>query len=328
MTLPEIRDNYKIKYLRECRKRKLEPVELPEGVIALDLSETQQDIQRRHSVLQGYTTITLQASKNTYNLPSNFGKVKAVMIGGLRLTEKSFNEIIESPDTTEMTPNRFCIYTSGNTTQIIFHNMPDTAYTAYVYYYLDLGYYSPSGNAVQNWGEFDNNYFYGTPVLPEKYSRAIVYGMLANEFPDYEQKYENELRSLRESRISSLPKRPYSMGGYKTKGTEMTVIVESTTVSTGSTGTSNDNPSKIVLIEYAYATNTITIGTPIGYTGTITGSWNGTSVVISSDTPEFSINNLFVIPNNFDCVFTNTSSAVTITPPSNTNFTAIIKQYE
>lgn len=328
MTLSEIRDDFQRRYLRECFKRNLKPMDITESSIAMDISEIQQDIQRRLSVVQGFTTITTEVGVNTYSLPTNFGKQKQVMIGGLKLTERSVDQVIENIDS-DSTPNYYAIYPSGKTQKIILNPTPDAVYTVYVYYYLDLGYFSPSGSPTQDWGQFDQNYFYNNSPLPERYYRAIVLGMLANWFMDMKVDYERELLSLRESRVSSLPQRQYSMGGYKSKGTSMSVIVESTTTSTPSSASSSITiPSKSIIITYTYSSNTVTISDSEGYEGTITGSYSGGNVVISSTNPEFSVNNLYIEPNNTSVLYSNTSSTVTLTPPATTNFSCKIYQFD
>lgn len=327
MILSEIRDDFQRRYLRECFKRNLKPMDMSEASLAMDISEIQQDIQRRLSVVQGYTTITTESGVNTYNLPTNFGKQKTVMISGLKLTEKSVDQIIETVESNS-TPNYFAIYPSGKTQKIILDPMPEAVYTVYVYYFLDLGYYSPSGSASQDWGQFDQNYFYNNSPLPERYYRAIVLGMLSNWFLEFKVDYERELLSLKESRVSSLPQREYSIGGYKSKGTSMSVIVESTTSSTPTTTTNILLPTKAVIITYTYSANTITITDQEGYEGTMSGSYVGGNVVITSSNPEFSLNNLYIEPNNTSVLYSNTSSTVTLTPPATTNFSCKIYQFD
>lgn len=327
MKLSEIRDDFQRRYLRECYKRNLKPMDMPEASLAMDLSEIQQDIQRRLSVVQSYTTITTEEGVNTYNLPTNFGKHKMVMIGGLKLTETSTDELLEHVSANS-TPNYFAIYPSGKTQKIILDPTPNGAYTVYIYYFLDLGYFSPSGSATQDWGQFDQNYFYNYSPLPERYYRAIVLGMLSNWFLEFKVDYERELLSLKESRVSSLPQRTYSMGGYKSKGTTMSVIVESTTSSTPTTTTNILLPTKALIVTYTYSTNAITITDQEGYEGSVTGSYVGGNVVITNDNPEFSVNNLYIEPNNTSVLYSNTSSTVTLTPPSTTNFSCKIYQFD
>lgn len=329
MTLNEIRDDYVRSMQREFWKIGRDMPPMIDKSIAMEMSEAFQDIQRRLNVLQGYSTITLEDGVNVYDLPSNFGKMKKAMYSNMQLDEVSFNEFITLVDA-EGQPTTFTMYPSGNTQQIAVYPKPDATYTLYIYYYLDLGYYSPSGDAQQNWGNFDGSVFSSTPKLPERYNRAIKNYMLGLYFPEWMAAYEREVASLRESRVSSLPKRKYSMGGYTTTKElkDMTVLTSSST--TAASGVSSDAiPDKFYYFSYSYTDNSITKIDSSGWTTELTAAWdaaNGYIKVTSADS-EFSTNNLLIIPNNFGCSWSNTAQYAYITPPANTNIFCKIEQW-
>lgn len=327
MTLNEIRDDYVRSLQREFRKRGQEVPDLVDKSIAMDMSEAFQDIQRRANVLQGYSTITTEDGVNVYDLPSNFGKMKKAMYSNLELDEVSFNEFITLVDA-EGQPTTFTMYPSGNTQQIAVYPKPEDTYTIYIYYYLDLGYYSPAGDAQQNWGNFDGSVFAGQPKLPERYNKAIKCYMMGLEFPDWEQRYERELASLRESRVLSLPTRKYSMGGYSTtKGlSDMTVLTSSTTVA--ASGVSSDSiPDKFLHISYDWTSDTPTIIDSSGWTTAPTVASTGNVITVTSADNEFSTTNGLLTPSNTMTGWSNTAGAYTVTPPTGTNIFFKIEQW-
>ena len=328
MTLNEIRDDYVRSLKREFRKRGQPEPDIIDKSVAMDMSEAFQDIQRRLSVVQGYTTLTLEADKNVYNLPSNFGKIKKVMFSNLELKEVDFDEFIGYVDG-EGKPTSFTMYVSGNTQQIALYPKPEQAYTLYVYYYLDLGYYSPSGDSQQDWGNFDGSVFYGKPKLPERYNKAVKCYMLGLEFPDWEERYERELSSLKQSRVFSMPPRTYKMGGYSTpKGQADMTVLSSSTTTTASTGVSSDAiPDKFYYFSYDYLTETVTKIDSSGWTADPTASASGGVITITSSESEFSANSLLITPNNTMTAFSNNASTATITPPNNTNIFCKLEQW-
>ena len=326
MTLNEIRDDIVRSLQREFWKRKSEMPEIVDRSLAMDMSEAFQDIQRRLNVLQGYTTLTLEDGVNVYDLPTNFGKPKKVMFSNLQLTEVNFNKLISYVDA-EGKPTHFTMYESGNTQQLIVYPKPDDTYTLYVYYYLDLGYYSPSGESQQDWGNFDGSVFYGKPKLPERYSKAVKNYVLGLYFPDWELRYKEELNSLRESRVTSLPPREYQMGGYSTsKGTADMTVLSSSTTTTSSTS-SAAVPDKFFSFTYDYATDTATAVDSTGWTADPTVSASSGVITVTSSGSEFSANNLLITPNNTMTSFTNNAGTATITPPANTNIFCKLEQW-
>ena len=327
MTLNEIRDDIVRSLQREFWKRDAKMPEIVDRSLAMDMSEAFQDIQRRLNVLQGYTTLTLEADTNVYSLPSNFGKVKKVMFSNLELYEVDFNELIGYTDG-QGKPTHFTMYESGNTQQLIVYPKPEQAYTLYVYYYLDLGYYSPSGESQQDWGNFDGSVFYGQPKLPERYNKAVKNYVLGLYFPDWELRYKEELNSLKESRVTSIPRRKYSMGGYgTTKGTSDMTVLSSSTTTTSSSTTSAAVPDKFFSFIYDYATDTATKVDSVGWDTDPTVSASSGVITVTSSGSEFSANNLLITPNNTMTAFTNNAGSATITPPANTNIFCKLEQW-
>lgn len=327
MTLGEIRDDYVRSLQREFWKIGKDTPRINDKTIAMDMSEAFQEIQRRHSVLQGYNTITTSSGNNVYNLPSDFGKMKKVMYSDLELEEMTFNELITKENATTY-PTHYAMYTSGNTQQIVLYPTPNDAYTVYLYYYLDLGFYSPSGDTNQNWGNFDGAVFSGTPKLPERYNKAVKSYMLGLYFPEWEQRYEREMLSLRESRVSSLPKLKYKMGGYTPSKELKSMTLLSSSSTTAASGTSSDAiPDKFYYFTWDYATETITKVDSSGWTTELTTGYAGGDITITSADSEFSTTKCLVTPSHTMTTWSILAGAVTITPPTSTNIFVKIEQW-
>lgn len=319
MTLGEIRDDYVANLQREFFKAGKDMPNLNDKSIAMDMSKAFQDIQRRVNVIQGYNTITTSASNNVYNLPNNFGKMKKVMYSDLELEEISFNELITKENVTDY-PTHYAMYPSGNTQQIVLYPTPNDAYTVYIYYSLDLGYYSPSGDTNQNWGNFDGAVFSGYPKLPERYNNAVMMYMLGLWFPQWEAKYEKELMSLRESRVSSLPSRKYSMGGYKASKELKSMTILTTSSSTASTGVSSDSiPDKFIHIDYNWSTDTATIIDSSGWTTAPTVATSNNVITVTSSGSEFQTTKNLLSPSNTMTTWSVLAGSLTVTPPTNSN---------
>lgn len=212
MTIQEIRDLFYAKYSFECLARKIDKIELTDKMLSFFISAAQQDIQRRLSVVESSTDITLGDSSNEYALPSTFGKAKHAYIGGNIVYEKP----IVWAEQQALNNNNgywFAIKIKGHTPYIY---CPITSGTLTVVYYPDLGYYQPSESASQTWGTFNGSVYSGNLILPDRYDMAILYNMLSQIFPDYLALYEKELKSLRESRqFSDTDTLKYNLGGLE-----------------------------------------------------------------------------------------------------------------
>ncbi len=220
MTLQEVRDNFVARYKLVTQGKDAPIMQLDDKLIADLISEAQQDIQRRLQVVELNKLINLVNGTNSYSLPTNFGSDKLVLLsdtvsGISKLEASSSNEIYNQIALSD-TPTKYAILESGFTQNIILYPTPkDSTQSITVYYYPDTNYFSPSGASSQDWGNFDGNLFSGNLKLPERYYKAIIFYMLAQIIPpiigyrrmlinEYQNKYDEELRSLRGSRVSSM----------------------------------------------------------------------------------------------------------------------------
>ena len=270
--------------------------------IAFYISSAQQDIQRRLSVVESSTDITLGTTSNLYALPSTFGNVKHAYIGNVPLNEKPI-VWAEKMATSESSGDWFAIKVSGHTPYVF---CPVQSGTLTVVYYPDLNYYQPSLSATQTWGNFNGVVYSGNAILPDRYNMAIIYNMLSQIFPDYLSIYEKELKSLRESRQFSVEDTlNYNLGGI-----EEDVPVGSNTASTSVSVTALDTPSKRLRLR-ADDTGGYTIEYSYGWSSEPTIVNNISTVVISSADSEFT-NFVMIRVNNSLFGWTQTSSAITL----------------
>jgi hypothetical protein len=279
--------------------------------ISFYISAAQQDIQRRLSVVESSTDITLDSLSNLYALPATFGKHKHAYVGDTLLEEISIVEA-ERRSLSGDYGAWFAIKVSGHSPYVY---CPMSSGTLTVIYYPDLNYYQPSLGASQTWGSFNGVVYSGNLILPDRYDMAILYNMLSQIFPDHLALYEKELRSLRESRqFSSSDTFRYSMGGLD----DSTSIDTTVQVGTSSVNVSSlDEPSKRLRF-IADDLGAYTTQLDYGWSTTPTIVNNVSSIVVSSADSEFT-SFVRVSPNNMDFTWSQAGSAIITIYPDPTS---------
>lgn len=305
MTITEVRDQFYSKYSLECLKRNVRKITIGDKQLAFMISEAQQDIQRRLSVVETYTTIILSDDSNTYALPANYGKNNHAYISGILLEEKPVRWIREQV-TLGNSGYWYGIYVSGNTQYLM---CPITSGTLTLYYHPDLRYYQPSLSTSQNWGSFSGTAFSGKLILPDRYDRAILLFLLSQIFDDYFSMYREELKSLRESReFSSDNAVGYSLGGVDVEDSR-----SSTSSVTISVESSVDAPIKRLRFSVSDDGSDAVVSYASGWTTTPTIVNNTSTIVITSADSEF-VNDTQIQINNADFTYVLTGNeTITIT---------------
>jgi hypothetical protein len=271
--------------------------------IAWYISAAQQDIQRRLSVVESSTNITLGSTTNLYALPATFGKQKHAYIGTYKLEELPIKEA-EQREIDGDEGYWYAIKISGHIPYIY---CPITSGTLTIVYYPDLSYYQPSLSSSQVWGSFSGAAYSGNPILPNRYSQGLIYNMLSQIFPDYLALYEKELKSLRESRqFSDRDYLTYNLGGLE----EDRESGDSSSTTTTTTVTSLDDAVKRIRIRVD-DTGVATVAFSTGWTTTPTIVNNISTIVVSSADSEF-VNWVQPAVNNHDFGWTQTG-ATTLT---------------
>lgn len=275
--------------------------------ISFYISAAQQDIQRRLSVVESSTDITLDSLSNLYALPATFGKQKHAYVGDTVLEEISLMEA-ERRSLSGDYGAWYAIKVTGHSAHIY---CPMTSGTLTVVYYPDLNYYQPSLGASQVWGSFNGVVYSGNLMLPDRYDMAILYNMLSQIFPDHLSLYEKELRSLRESRqFSSSDTLKYTMGGLD----DSTSIDTTVQAGTSTTYASSLDEAAKRLRFTADDLGTYEVQADYGWSTTPTIVNNTSSIVVTSVGHEFT-NFTRVSPNNLDFTWSQPGSAQIIIYP-------------
>lgn len=172
--------------------------------------------------------------------------------------------------------------------------------------------------STQDWGTFNGNKFTGNLLLPERYTEAVVLGMLSKIFPDLRNDYEFELKTLKGGKQDLTQiSLEYNLGGIKPSHYQdmegITDIPEQPIT-----------PSKIIYFEIASAETTATPEVS-GYTGTITVTRDGDgNILIKSTTADFN-NYTYIDPNNNNCNFALVNNGeIIIYPPESTDLAVTI----
>lgn len=198
MTVQQIRDSLVVKYKLECLKRGTKELELGDTLIAQLISEAQQDIVRRHAVIEASGTVSVVSGTYSYDLASNFGQMKTVVLDGAPIEQVTAQELQEETGVTTAKPTRYAVKIIDDQPQIMVDG--SQACTLTYYYNIDT---NPGTLASLT----------GNLSVPNRYNNAVQYFILAQFFDDIYGKYEAELRSLRESQWTNKRTFKYSMGG-------------------------------------------------------------------------------------------------------------------
>lgn len=198
MTLQQIRDSFVARQKIECAKRQSQYVELGDTLVAKLISDAEMDIQRRCNIIEDSATIDLVSSIYTYELPTNFGEIKTVVYDSNTPLERVDLIDLQEMSGAEGIPTQYSLLLDGVKPKIQFDQAQD-GYIVTVYYttHLNSAYTSLSG----------------CPKLPPIYQNAIIYYMLGQLFDDVLDKYEIELRSLRESSYTNRRTLKFNING-------------------------------------------------------------------------------------------------------------------
>jgi len=305
VTINEVRDLFVGTYKLQAQVRGVSQIEIGNKLLASFISQAQQDIQRRLLVVESSTDVTLETTTNVHSLPTNFGQHKHAYIGTTLLEEKPARFMRELL-ATGGTGNYFGIYQQGNTQQII---TTSTSGTLTLFYYPDFRYYQPSVSSDQDWGNFNGIVFTGKLLLPDRYDMAVLYYMLSQVIPDYDNKYEREIRSLRGSRVSSMD----DGFSYEFGGVQGATLISTTSISSSTVSIPTDTADKKIRFRVSDNGGSAIVGYEAGWSTTPTIVNNTSTIVITSAGSEFT-NFIHVEMNNENFTYGLTgSTTITIT---------------
>lgn len=223
MTLQELSDNFHVLLKVQSKLRKVEYVNIEEGIIAQWISEAQNQLAALIGMLEAETTLTLVDGQMVYALPADFKRVKLVYIPMTAIPQNvSANQNVLMPpnyspsDVVHVKGQRalgvddFTYAVEWDETnknwQIEFVMTPVGAPN--IIYSLLPGVYSPSGGGSQEWGSFNGTTYSGSSIVGDEYAPALKYYMLGEVFPDLRNRFREEVQVLQKNKIN-VPVKPF-----------------------------------------------------------------------------------------------------------------------
>lgn len=217
----EARDVFVSKYKLQCLLRKTQEIDLPNKMIAFLLSQAQQDILNRVKALSTYKDVSLTAvtAFTTYTLETNFGGLKGKpTIEGSELEVVSMEELPTNGtlDTGDPSQAKCAVYHDGTAWKMYLYPLSNSTKTLRYWYYINTGFYSPSGVSAQNWGTFDGKTFTGNLKIPDEYLTALIYYMLGEVFNDFKILYLEEIKRMKGNSAATVKDSlDYNMGNIE-----------------------------------------------------------------------------------------------------------------
>ena len=186
MLLQEIRDIFISRYKLEMMKLKQEPIQFPEQLIALWLSQAKKEVLTRIKNITGYTELLLGKDNNIVSLPSDFGSEISVIINS-----NPINKITLDSD-----KSGYSIFQTQDGYKLKYKT--DNDITVLVNYNINTDLYSTSKNKIQDWGQFDGSTYKGLLGISDDFLQCILYFMLDQAVGGFTEKFEQELAKQRQ----------------------------------------------------------------------------------------------------------------------------------
>lgn len=197
MTLKEIRDSFLAEYEIETQKRDTKPLTVNDKMIALWMSEAQQDIIDRLGMSKSFVDVVISPGTNTYSLLVDFGRIEKIMLSGKPLQCRSMKEIDSTGPSGDGVPSYYAIYYDEGYKLVIAPEFTQGA-TIRIWYVINTNYYQHSIGANQSWGTFDGSDFTGYTKMPEKYGILIKFYLLSKVITEFKEYYEMELMKMKQ----------------------------------------------------------------------------------------------------------------------------------
>lgn len=289
MLLAELVDAFKVDYKFECLKRDTKEIYLTDKYLALMLSKTVSDLQKRLGIIEVSSTLTSTNGTQAYSISSSFMNPKAVLYDSYPLEKKSTQWIKEQYAQTG-TPTCYAIQYEDRTAKLFLYPTPNSSETILLTGNYNYQLYSPSGGSTQDFGVFDGTSFSSNTVLPTQYDAAMLLGMMKQIFKDVGQDYDREISLLRVRQYNG-EKFTYELGQEKYDKIPLTY-------SAGVTVLNEDFATKEIRITAAYG-GAITTDYTKGWNVAPTFVDDGSKIIITSS-GEFSISKTQVDKNDDD----------------------------
>lgn len=216
MTLSEVRDAFIADYTFEAQRLGLKRIDVPNKMIASWISRGQQDIADRLSIMVTNQDISLTAVTvyTEHNLNSKFAGIVKAEINGYDLDIVGVKDIPTTGTLVTGQPSKIAAFhdASQNAYKAIVYPLPDTSYTLKVWYHINLNFYSPSGSADQDWGNFSGTAWTGDLKIPDRYLDLLLEYMMAKAFPERIAIYERRIRGFKARNASTPKELTYKLG--------------------------------------------------------------------------------------------------------------------
>ena len=189
MLIKELRDLFVSVYKLECTKQRppVQPIDLPEQLIALWISQARIDILGKLKITKSLIDLVIPIGENIFSLPHDFGSVISCEYGGIPLKKVGVDDIRTTGASTAGTPDQYAIFSDSEGMNILFSPDVSSATIVRIWYNVGACLTLPSHKTLKdNFG------------LPDAYVQPAIDFMLDKAIGGYEAKYLNQLSVLRQ----------------------------------------------------------------------------------------------------------------------------------
>ncbi len=232
MLLSELIYVFKNDYSLECLKRGTKEIHLFDKQIALMLSKTCSNIQKKFGVIEQNEQITLIAGTDKYSLTQSFMSIKNIeywyqgnSASTKVLIQRPVNEI-EKQSALNGIPEIFTMLFNSSIPQIWLYPNPTVADTINVNYKLNFNLYSPSQVTTGDFGDYGitGNGFSGNTVFPTLFDNLLLLGLMKQMFKDMETDYRQEAIILLGKLTNGQSMKDYNMQGVVEGGKNLKIV--------------------------------------------------------------------------------------------------------
>lgn len=200
MQLKELRDMFVASYHTESLKQKFEPIDFPDSLVYLWITQAKNDLFRRLKILTTFIDITIPLGENTFQLPYDFGSEISCEASGIKLEKTSIEEM-QTTGTASGNICKYAIFNNQDGYNITFSPNAIQAANVRIFYNISQAIYSPS---AQNQA-FIKGKFKGILNIPDEYLQCVLYFMLSQSVgSEFMQLFESEITKQRQL-LNSLP---------------------------------------------------------------------------------------------------------------------------
>jgi len=195
MILSELIDAFRTDLFLQSTLRQSKEIILIDKQIALMLSKTCSEIQKKFGVIELTMSVPIVIGTNQYALTSSMMNIKQVMPGQncVRGLVKKSTDWFDKQIAANGNPEFYTVLYSSAIPQLWIYPTPIIADTLTVSYKPNFNLYSPSNNSTtQDFGSYLSTGFTGDTVFPTQYDNLLLLGMMKQVYPDMQADYTKE----------------------------------------------------------------------------------------------------------------------------------------